>query len=85
MEIDIRAAARLRGSAGAQAAVRPIVEALCRSDADLATVRVVGDWNQWDGRHGWHLQLCRRRPAAGGDTAPVWLLHGVRSGQPRDL
>ena len=36
VEIDIRAAARLRGSAGAQAAVRPIVEALCGSDADLA-------------------------------------------------
>ena len=47
MEIDIRAAARLRGSAGAQAAVRPIVEALCGSDADLATVRVVCDWIQY--------------------------------------
>src|ERR1700678_1050273 len=47
VEIDIRAAARLRGSAGAQAAVRPIVEALCGSDADLATVRVVCDWIQY--------------------------------------
>ena len=47
MEIDIRAAARLRASAGAQAAVLPLVEALCRSDADLATIRVVCDWIQY--------------------------------------
>ena len=47
MEIDIRAAARLRGSAGAQAAVRPLVEAVCGSDADLTTVRVVCDWIQY--------------------------------------
>jgi hypothetical protein len=47
VEIDIRAAARLRGSAGAQAAVRPIVEALCGSDANLAAVRVVCDWIQY--------------------------------------
>src|SRR6202789_3457875 len=47
VEIGIRAGARLRGSAGAQAAVRPIVEALCGSDADLATVRVVCDWIQY--------------------------------------
>ena len=30
MEIDIRAVRRLRESAGAQAAVKPMVEALCR-------------------------------------------------------
>jgi hypothetical protein len=47
VEIDIRAAARLRASAGAQAAVQPLVEALCRSDADLATTRVVCDWIQY--------------------------------------
>ncbi len=47
MEIDIRAAGRLRESAAAQAAVLPLVEALCRSDADLATTRVVCDWIQY--------------------------------------
>jgi hypothetical protein len=47
MEIDIRAARRLRESAGAQAAVQPMVEALCRSDADLGAMRVVCDWIQY--------------------------------------
>jgi hypothetical protein len=47
VEIEIRAADRLRGSAGARAAVRPLVEAVCRSDADLATTRVVCDWIQY--------------------------------------
>ena len=41
MEIDIRAARRLRESAGPRAAIAPMVEALCRSDADLAETRVV--------------------------------------------
>jgi hypothetical protein len=47
VEIDMRAAGRLRGSAGAQAAVRPLVEAICRSDADLSSTRVVCDWIQY--------------------------------------
>jgi hypothetical protein len=47
VEIDIRAAGRLRGSPAAQAAVRPIVEAICRSDADLSDTRVVCDWIQY--------------------------------------
>jgi hypothetical protein len=47
VEIDIRAADRLRGSVGAQAALQPLVEAVCRSDADLATTRVVCDWIQY--------------------------------------
>ena len=47
MEIDIRAVRRLRESAGARAAIAPMVEALCRSDADLAATRVVCDWIQY--------------------------------------
>jgi hypothetical protein len=47
VEIDMRAASRLRGSPAAQAAVRPLVEAVCRSDADLETTRVVCDWIQY--------------------------------------
>jgi hypothetical protein len=47
MDIDIRAARRLRESAGARAALGPLVEALCRSDADLAATRVVCDWIQY--------------------------------------
>jgi hypothetical protein len=47
VEIDIRAVRRLRESAGARAAIEPMVEALCRSDADLAEMRVVCDWIQY--------------------------------------
>ncbi|HLH82155.1 MAG TPA: hypothetical protein VKV38_02740 [Trebonia sp.] len=47
MEIDVRAVARLRDSAGAQAAFGPMVAALCRSGADLARMRVVCDWIQY--------------------------------------
>jgi hypothetical protein len=47
VEIDIRAGRRLRESAGARAAIAPMVEALCRSDADLAEMRVVCDWIQY--------------------------------------
>jgi hypothetical protein len=47
VEIDIRAARRLRDSAEARAALAPMVEALCRSDADLVTTRVVCDWIQY--------------------------------------
>jgi hypothetical protein len=47
VEIDIRAVRRLRESAGARAAIAPMVEALSRSDADLAAMRVVCDWIQY--------------------------------------
>jgi hypothetical protein len=47
VEIDIRAVRRLRESAGARAAISPIVEALTQSDADLAATRVVCDWIQY--------------------------------------
>ena len=47
MEIDVRAIARLRESAAAQAAFGPLVTALAQSDADLARTRVVCDWVQY--------------------------------------
>src|ERR1700729_4264247 len=47
MDIDIRAVRRLRESPGARGALSQVVEALCRSDADLATMRVVCDWIQY--------------------------------------
>jgi len=47
VEIDIRAVRKLRESAEARAALGPLVEALCRSDADLARMRVVCDWVQY--------------------------------------
>jgi hypothetical protein len=47
MDIEIRAVRRLRETAGARAALGPVVEALCRSDADLGTMRVVCDWIQY--------------------------------------
>ena len=47
MEIDIRAVRRLRESADARAAIEPMVEALCRYEVDLTTVRAVCDWIQY--------------------------------------
>jgi len=47
VEIDVRAVARLRESAGAQAAFGPLVTALAQSGADLARTRVVCDWIQY--------------------------------------
>jgi len=47
VEIDVRAVQRLRESAGARDAIAPMVEALCRSDADLSAIRVVCDWIQY--------------------------------------
>jgi hypothetical protein len=47
VDIDIRAVRRLRESAEAQAAIAPMVAALCRSDVDLAATRVVCDWIQY--------------------------------------
>ena len=59
MEIDVRADRKLRESAAAQAAFRPLVEALCGSDADLtrarttqvaAAVRAMEPIGDFDGR-----------------------------------
>ncbi len=47
MDIDVRAVGKLRESARAQAAFGPLVQALCRSGADLARLRVVCDWIQY--------------------------------------
>jgi hypothetical protein len=47
VEIDIRPVRKLRESAEVRAALGPLVEALCRSDADLARMRVVCDWIQY--------------------------------------
>ncbi len=47
MEIDVRAAGRLRDSPGARAAFGPAVAALCDSAVDLARTRVVCDWIQY--------------------------------------
>ena len=66
VEIDLRAAERLRRSAGAQAAVRPIVEALCASDADLAAGRVVCDWIQYKANF---RETAMVRPVLGADDS----------------
>lgn len=47
MEIDIRAVKRLRESAGARAAIGPMIEGLTRSDVDLTATRAVCDWIQY--------------------------------------
>jgi hypothetical protein len=75
MEIDIRAVRRLRESAGAQASLAPLVEALCRTDADLTALRVVCDWIQYKSNFR-DTAMVRPVLAAGlapvpGGTAPV--------------
>jgi hypothetical protein len=47
VEIDIRAVKRLRESAGARAAIGPMVDALAGYDVDLAEARAVCDWIQY--------------------------------------
>ena len=47
VEIDIRAVKRLRDSAGARAAIGPVIEGLASSDMDLVTTRAVCDWIQY--------------------------------------
>jgi len=69
MEIDVRAVRRLRDSAAAQAAFGPMVEALCGSDADLATVRVVCDWIQYKNNFR-DTAMARAVMAAGQGSAP---------------
>jgi hypothetical protein len=47
MDVDLRPVKKLRESAAARAAVGPILEAVCASSADLASLRVVCDWIQY--------------------------------------
>lgn len=47
MEIDVRAVGRLRESAGARAAIAPMVESLVSHDVDLSAARAVCDWIQY--------------------------------------
>jgi hypothetical protein len=47
MDIDVRAFRKLRESQAAQAAFGPLVSAVCESDVDLATLRVVCEWIQY--------------------------------------
>jgi len=65
VDIDIRAVRRLRESASARAALGPLVEALCRSEADLATTRVVCDWIQYKSNFRDPVTL---RPVIGADA-----------------
>ncbi len=47
MDIEVRAVRKLRESAGAQAAIGPLVGALCATDVDLTRLRVSCDWIQY--------------------------------------
>jgi hypothetical protein len=47
MQIDVRPVRRLRESAAVRAVFPPVLEALAASAADLAGLRVVGDWIQY--------------------------------------
>jgi hypothetical protein len=47
VDVDLRPVRKLRESAAARAAVGPILEAVCASSADLASLRVVCDWIQY--------------------------------------
>jgi hypothetical protein len=69
VEIDIRAVRRLRESAGARAAIAPLIEALSQSDADLAETRVVCDWIQYKANFRDPVMVRPVLPADG--TGPV--------------
>jgi hypothetical protein len=69
VEIDIRAVRRLRESAGARAAIAPLIEALSQSDADLAETRVVCDWIQYKANFRDTVMVRPVLPADG--TGPV--------------
>lgn len=73
MEIDIRAVRRLRESQAARAALGPMVEALCRSDADLAAVRVVCDWIQYKANFRDTVMV---RPVIAADAPPSLSVEG---------
>ncbi len=47
MDVDLRPTKKLRESAAARSALGPIMEAVCSSPADLASLRVVCDWIQY--------------------------------------
>src|SRR6266704_607777 len=47
MEVDLRPTKKLRESAAARSTLGPIMEAVCASPADLASLRVVCDWIQY--------------------------------------
>src|SRR5580704_15145631 len=47
MDVDLRPTKKLRESAAARSALGPIMEAVCASPADLASLRVVCDWIQY--------------------------------------
>jgi hypothetical protein len=47
MDVDLRPVRKLRESAATRQALGPIIEAVCTSPADLATLRVVCDWIQY--------------------------------------
>jgi hypothetical protein len=47
MDVDLRPVRKLRESAETRKALGPIIEAVCASPADLATLRIVCDWIQY--------------------------------------
>ncbi|HLK72774.1 MAG TPA: class I SAM-dependent methyltransferase [Streptosporangiaceae bacterium] len=47
MDVDLRPVRKLRESAATRQALGPIIEAVCTSPADLATLRIVCDWIQY--------------------------------------
>src|SRR5579862_6201521 len=47
MDVDLRPVRKLRESAATRKALGPIIEAVCTSPADLATLRIVCDWIQY--------------------------------------
>src|SRR5579859_4125811 len=47
MDIDLRPVRKLRESAATRQALGPLIEAVCTSPADLATLRIVCDWIQY--------------------------------------
>jgi hypothetical protein len=69
MEIDVRAARKLRESPGARAAIGPLIEALSAADVDLTRLRVVCDWIQYKNNFRNTAMMRPVIAAGGGDAA----------------
>src|SRR6266849_7246916 len=65
MDVDLRPVRKLRESAAARSALGPIMEAVCASPADLARLRVVCDWIQYQQNF---REAVVSRPVADTDT-----------------
>ena len=82
MDLEVRPVKKLRESPAAQAAFGPIIEALCKSPADLSRLRVVCDWIQYKNNF---REPVIARPIIDGDPGQLEVAIDLRRGADTDL